>query len=452
MPLSASEVRLLDELEQQRQMAWVGDERLQSYYQGRQRVENLGMAIPQAMRAFTVIVNWPRVVVDTVVDRQQIKAMFLPGQEADDPTLRAIAEASNFTSHVRMFNRDRCVYGRGLMSVSANPRGGSPLIRVESPREMVARIDPTTETIAVAARFFGVDHNGMGPTHATLFLPDYTVWAMRGPGAPWVEYRRDQHRLGVVPVVMHLNRRLSTGWVGESQMKDVIPLTDSAVRALTNLQFTQEAHGAPRKWVTGATMQDFTDEDGKPAPAWEAYFDAIHILTKEGAKIGQLDAADLKNFETAVELYGKQAATVTGFPARYFGLHTANPPAEGAIYADEAQLVRSVEAQNDEVGTTLGWVGGLALRIATGSWVEGNRVRVEWHNPATPTIAQRMDAVVKAKQSGILSREGSWDELGWSPARKDRERAYFAAEANDPTLRLATSLLNGTAHAAAGNA
>lgn len=38
---------------------------------------------------------------------------------------------------------------------------------------------------------------------------------------------------------------------------------------------------------------------------------------------------------------------------------------------------------------------------------------------------------MKAKQAGIVSREGAWDELGWSEARKAKERAYFDAEADD---------------------
>ena len=215
-------------------------------------------------------------------------------------------------------------------------------------------------------------------------------------------------------------------------MTDIMPLMDAAARSLTNLQFAQEAHGIPRMWMTGVAKGDFIGADGQPIPQFEAYFDAIHTLTKSDAKIGQLTAADLKNFETALSIYGRQAAIVSGFPARYFGITTSNPATEGSIVADESTLIRSVESDNAEVGMTLGWVGALALRFATGEWTEGNRVRVEWHNPATPTIAQRMDATVKAHQSGILSREGAWDELGWSEARKAKERANFAAEAVDP--------------------
>jgi hypothetical protein len=236
-------------------------------------------------------------------------------------------------------------------------------------------------------------------------------------------------------VVVHLNRRMSGSWVGESQLTDIIPWADAAARTFTNLQFVIEAHGSPRKYMTGVEQKDFIGADGKPLPQWEAYFDAIHMLTNPQGKVGQLPAADVDNFERAIRMYGTQASIQTGFPARYFGVQTTNPPAEGAMHADEAQMVTRIESENVEVGTTLGWVGALALRFATGEWTPGNRVRVDWFDPATPTVSQREDALAKRRAAGVLSREGYWDELGWSEARKAKERAYFDAEAMDPLMQ-----------------
>lgn len=436
MALTRSERETLDVLRSQLSTTMFQDELLVRYYRGRQRVEQLGMAIPPSMRQFLVVVNWPRVLVDTIERRQKVRSLILPGEETADPRLREIWDASNLSAHLKMFNRDRLIYGRAFMSVGSNEDAPNlPLIRVESPREMTMLVDQRREVALAAARFYGSDVTGATPYYATLYLPEQTVWCVLD-GGQWVEIDRDAHGLGRVPVVMHLNRRMTGEWFGESEMTDIIPLTDAAARTLTNMQFAVESHGVPRMWMTGVAKGDFIGADGQPIPQWEAYYDAIHTLTKADAKIGQLSASDLKNFETALTLYGKQAATISGFPARYFGLHTTNPPAEGAIRADETQLVESVEAQNEEVGMTLGWVGALALRFATGQWVEGNRVRVDWHDPATPTVAQRMDALVKARSVGVLSREGFWDELGWSEARKAKERVYFEAEEQDPYLRL----------------
>ena len=91
--------------------------------------------------------------------------------------------------------------------------------------------------------------------------------------------------------------------------------------------------------------------------------------------------------------------------------------------------VRAVEADNEQVGMTIGWAGALALRFSTDEWVEGNRVRTDWFDPATPTVSQREDALAKRRASGVLSIEGYWDELGWSEARKAKEREYMRQEA-----------------------
>lgn len=406
------------------------------YYLGRQRVEQLGMAIPPQMRRFLVIANWCRVVVDTINSRQQVRAL-TAGSSAQDGQLRAIWDASNLSAHTSMFNADRMIYGRAFMSVGANEDDRSlPWVRVESPREMDAIIDVRREMVTSACRFYGWDDalalptttTSLSATKVTLYLPNVTVWAERDAVGSWVEVDRDEHRLGAVPVVMHLNRRLSGAWTGESQMSDVIPLVDASARSLTNMQFAQEAHGIPRMWMTGIAKGDFVGPDGKPIPQFEAYFDAIHMLTSKDAKVGQLTAADLKNFETTMSMYGTQASIVTGFPGRYFGLQTANPPAEGAIKADEAQLTRSVEEQNEQVGMTFGWAGSLALRFATG---ERARVHTTWFDPATPTVSQREDALAKRRAAGVLSREGYWDELGWDEARKAQEREYLRQEARE---------------------
>lgn len=454
MALTPSEVDLLRRLQLLHDATAYEDERLLRYYHGTQRIEQLGMAIPPSMRRFLVVVNWPRVVVDTTEHRQNVRSLVLPGEETADPQLRAIWDASNLDAHVKMFNRDRMIYGRSFMSVGTNELNGSlPLLRVESPREMTAIIDQRHEVVQAAARFYGTNETtGVGPTNVTLYLPNATIYAERdlAVGADWREVDRDDHRLGAVPVVMHLNRRMSGTWQGESQMSDIISLTDSAARTLTNLQFAIEAHGVPRKFMVGVEQKDFIDKDGQPLPQWEAYFDAVHMLTNPNGKVGQLPAADVGNFVSAVELYGKLASTVTGFPARYFGLQTVNPPAEGAMKADEAQMVQSVEGQNTEVGMTLGWVGALALRFATGQWVKGNRVRVDWFDPSTPTVSQREDALAKRRAAGVLSREGYWDELGWSEARKAKERAYFAAEEADPFLNRILQDVTGATPAPSG--
>ena len=438
MALTPSEISLIEELKENHDNRFSVDEQFYRYYHLKQRIEQLGMAIPPTMRNFLVVANWPRVVVRTISSRQRLRALILPGEETADPQLRAIWDASNLSAHTKMLRRDTLICGRGFMSVGTNEKNRElPIVRVESPREMEALIDTRREEMVAAARFYGKDANGDGPTNITLYLPEQTIWVAKDARGRWVEIDRDSHGLGAVPIVMHLNERMSGAFEGESELTDIIGLTDSVARSLTNMQFAQEAHGVPSVWMTGVAKGDFTASDGSPLSQFDAYYDVIKMLTNPAAKVGQLSGADLKNFETAMKVYGTQAAVSYGFPARYFGITTTNPPAEGAIRADEIELINGVEDKNEAEGMVLGWMGALAYRFATGTWVEGNRVRADYFDPGTPTVAQRADALSKLRSTGDISREGMWDELQWSEARKAKERQYLAAERamnTDPTL------------------
>lgn len=441
MALTDSEGDLLNRLQRGQVRRHRKDLLNERFREGEARIEHLGMAIPPEMRRFMVFINWCDTLVTSHTDRQQARSILLPGEENTDPDLRGIWDGSNMDTQLSMFSDDSWTYGRSFFSVGTNEDDETrPLIRAESPLEMSANVDVRRQVMTAAARFF---KNEANVSSAVLYLPDVSVWVERKNGK-WAEIDRDEHDLGAVPVVMHLHRRRSGRWVGKPGIGIILPLVESVTRTMTNMQFGQEAAGIPRMWMTGVAAGDFVDKQGKPIPKFEAYWNAIHTLTNAGAKVGQLDAADLKNFETAVNVNGKLAASLTGLPADYFGITTSNPSGEGAIRANEARLIRSVERFNSQVGDPLGWTMALALRMAYGEVVPGNQIKIDWFDPATPTVAQRMDAVTKAKATGILSREGSWDELGWSEARKAKERAYFAAEreeATDPTLeRVAASL------------
>lgn len=443
MAVTPREIDVLDELYAQRQANWAVDERHARYYRLQHALVQLGMAIPPSMRDFVVMSNWARVVVRTIASRQRVRGLFLPGESKADDQLLQIWNDNNMTSQMKMLRKDRYIFGRAFISAGLRERGSNaPLLRVESPREIEAKVDNRSGDMEAAARFYApVQRHAAAsaqsglmpttPTHITLYMPDYTKRLVLDRGR-WHELDSQAHHLGAVPMIMDLNEQMTGPIAGESELTDIIPLMDSTARSLTNLQFAQEAHGIPRMWMSGVDKKDFVDPvSGKMIPMFEAYFDAIHMLKETGAKVGQLTAADLKNFETALTVYGKQASTVYGFPARYFGIESSIPATEGAVIADEIQLVQSVEDKNEDEATTVGWAGGLAYRLATGKWVEGNRIRADHFDPATPTIAQREDALMKRRSQGVLSREGYWDELGWSEERKQRERAYLEKEARE---------------------
>lgn len=444
MPLTDEETAVVSRLSKAHDGLAANDELLDAYYEGAQRLQQIGIAVPPELRHFETVVNWPRLVVDSLEERCDVKSFIRGGSDTADSGLREGWDANNLDSEFHLTFLDMLVYGRGFLSVGTNEDDpGQPLVSVESPRELVVDIDTRTRRVRSALRRSGGDDKNR-PKFATLYTPTQTVWVESvGPTGSqvWDVVDRDVHNIGRVPVVPFFNRRRSGRWEGVSEIVDAIPLTDSAARSLTNLQIAAELHSVPQKWVMGMSKGDFVDPTtGRPKPEWEAYYGAIWANQNKDVKVGQFEASDLKNFHETVEHYASILAGLYGLPMRYFGLNTANPPSADGIRADEARLVKRAERKMSTVGDQLGRTMAMYERFRTGRWPEsGDRIKVEWHDASTPTYAAKVDGIQKLTGGQpVLSREGGWDELGWSDARKDRERAYMAQEASDPILERLT--------------
>lgn len=458
MPLTSDERTMIVRLQAKLGQLSTADRLNDSYYDGAQRLEHLGLAVPPELRRFTTIVNWPRLVVDAIEERCDVKSFIRGGDDVADAELREAWDVNNMDSEFSLAAIDSLVIGRGFISVGTNEDDREhPIIAVESPHEMVVDIDPRTRRVLRALKVYGADYDGAAPNtaasgmpapkFATLMLPNETIWCeLSGiPGAAWSEVDRDRHNLGRVPVVPLFNRRRSGRWFGVSEIEDAKTLTDAAARSLTNLQIAGETHSVPQKWVLGMSKGDFVDASGDPIPAWESYFSAIWANQNKDAKVGQFMASDLRNFHETITLYSGLIAGMYGLPVRYFGQNTANPPSADGIRADEARLIKRAERKMSSWGDQIGRVAAMYLRFRDGAWPEsGDRIKVEWHDAATPTYAAKVDGIQKLTGGKpILSQEGGWDELGWTDARKMRERSYLEAEASDPALeRLTRELMD----------
>lgn len=400
------------------------------YYRGLQNIGNLGISVPPDVQPFAFPLNWCRTYIDVLEERMDVRLILRQGTGVEDAELRRDWEANDLGTESQMAHRDLLVYGRAFISVAADPAGGRPRIRVESPRDMAAEVDSLTREMVGALRLYR-DELGYAD-HMTLYLPDSTVMIDRKAGK-WDAVQRIKHGLGRVPVVMMLNRRQTGRWTGETQMSDLRPIVDMGGRVMLQLQLAMETVASPQKIAVGVKTEDFKRPDGTPVTdVWEQYLGAVWALTSEQAKVTQLDGASLTNFHDTIKMLAEQASTVTGLPVRMMGQSSANPPAEGAIRADESRLVRQVERVNSVAGAGWAWALGIAERIRTRSWASDGLISLEWHNPGTPTVAQRADYIQKLTGGlPVLSQRGGMNEIGWSQPRIDQELKWMAGESED---------------------
>lgn len=434
---------------------------LEKYRDAEQRLKHMGLALPPELRRFETVINVPGMACRETAGRQELKSFerldyaYSEGERprarkarlAASVTLQEGWEYNNLGSQQVITHMDCRTFGRTFVSVGTNKEEPEqPIVKNESPRGLGYIVDDYRSVLGAVFRQYRTPQafGATATTLGTLYLPDSTLWLEMTKGG-WVVLERDDHKLGAVPIVMFINQPWKRA--GRSEMQDVIGKTDAIARMITNMQATGETLALPHRWVSGVGKEDFVDQNGKPVPAWEAYMTAIRAFTSPDAKAGTFDTAQLSNFNDAVNNMLAWCATELGLPTRYAGQQTVNPATEGAIVADEFRLIKRVELMNRFDGDSWGWVMGLRERFRTGVWPRKNAIRAVWHNPATPTYSQRADAIVKLMSGAtpILSREGAWDELGWSEERKARERANFAKQdaALNPDAALAAKLAAG---------
>lgn len=445
MALSDDDRALLRRLQLQLQQQRPELERLDRYYEGEQRLQSLGIAVPPQLERFVTIVNWPAITVDSIEQRLDVEGFRIgaappaddvdpagplpvldpdQGEDADDD-LWELWQANDLDEESQQGQHEAIALSRAYSCVGTrsldDPDPDFPLITVESPFEMTHLADPRTRQVMAALKL--TPAVGTVREQATLYLPGATRWLERS-GRGWTEVERDEHGVEVPLVTPLVNRPRLRRRGGASEMRDVIGLTDAACRALTNAQVATEVLAVPQRYVLGAAPEDFVDADGKPVPAWEAYYSAVWALQNDQAKVGQFDAADLSNFVKIVDHYANLVSGVSGLPTRFYGQYTTNPPSEGSIVADESRLIMNAYRKQRAFGGSWERTIRLARRVQDGGWDPRlRRLETLWRSPETPTQAQLADAVVKLRGANLLPDEAAWEELGYSATRRRQLRA-----------------------------
>lgn len=430
---------------QQLQMQQPSYDLLNKYYEGEQALKQIGLAIPQSLQRFTVLVNWPRVVADARVDRLNLMGFRVGDNRQLSDMVWNLWKASGLTED-ESATLDFEIFGRSFKIVSRQP-DGSTLIDTVSPDDVIVHRDPISGVVDCAYRQVRDESQAMEHVVLRIFWTATDEWSW---DEAWNLTGHNSNPAGMVPVVpAYRNWRSAIpryeSWPrmqGVSAIKDVIAVTDSAARDLTNAQIAQETLAVPQRGVIGASQGDFVDKQGKPLPVWKAYFGSIWALTNQNAKTFQFSSADMGNFQKMLETYARQASSVSGLPPNYFGLAADDAASADAIRSREAKLVKSIERDQRALGDQAREVMRVAVALNGADPKIMDSCQALWLDPATPTVAQQADAVSKlyATTDGLghplISRETAWEQLGWSQEQIEREKARIAEQDADDDASL----------------
>ena len=405
--------------------------RLWSYYNAQARDMAIGIATPPQLRKLLAQVGIPRIYVSAIAER-----LILEGFQRGDSTpsgddeLWAWYRANSLDSQMVNQVTDSLVYGRSYITISApteedeaNPLRvpDIPVIKVESPRGLFAKIDPRTGEVLWAVRKVLDDSNQVAS--ATLYFPDRTEYYLRDQGQLKVA-ETVQHGLGVVPVVPVVRRSNSADLYGTSIITEEIQsVTDAASRILMNMQATSELMATPQRVIFGASANEIKGDTKSPL---ELYINSYIAIEDPQGKVAQLNAAELRNFTEAIDQLLRMAAVYTGLPPSYLSSSSDNPASAEAIRAAETRLVRTCESLTVQFGDAWERAMRVAL-LVMGRQLSLDDFRMEalWRDPSTPTVAAIADATAKkyANGAGFITKEQARIDAGYSPEQRRRMEA-----------------------------
>ncbi|MGO3069054.1 phage portal protein [Corynebacterium casei] len=304
---------------------------------------------------------------------------------------------------------------------------GRPVVTGESARHMAVERDPITNSVVEAVkRWQAVDANGVvTEDHVVHYTRTRIVHLSRTKTEGKLTFRSAvDNPLGIVPVVPLINIERVGDQVGGSVIDDLAPLVDALNKLIVDMLVASEATSKPKRFATGVVLEDddeggfiadegFSVDDNEPeilddAPGVKAPFkdsDGMWVSEQSEAKFGQLPGADLKGYQTAVDIIVQQIMAVTSLPAHMVGITTANPSTAEALRASEVSLSDNAKDRLKVINRPLEWAIRLLVAIAQG--VHPNRVTVdlEWEDTATRSIAQEADAASKLRNEEVISED-----------------------------------------------
>jgi hypothetical protein len=314
------------------------------------------------------------------------------------------------------------------------------LIRYESPLQVYAEKDLYTGQIRAALRRWSDDAiqygwmggvmypgavTGMVTNYATLYLPDHTSHYQMSAGK-WGLVDRDDHKLGVVPLVPLVHKATLANWRGRSVLHKILPLSHAANKIATDMMVAGEFVAIPLRGMFGVGPEDLTDEQGNTVTAMQAIMNHLMLIKDAdgSAKTFEFASAQLSNFTTVLNQLAQITASIAGLPPHFLGMTTDNPASADAIRSSENRLIKRAERCQRPFGGAHEQTMRLVRRFQSGEFDPTLKaLETIWRDPSTPTIAQMADAATKKYQAGVITLRQAREDCRYSDAQIKRMEA-----------------------------
>jgi len=438
--LSHDEQNTLDKLLRQYVQKLTRNRLRQTYYDHKNLLKDLGIAIPPDMVDIDMVLGWPAKAVDGLARRNKLDGFVIPGGSSLDMGIDAMWNANSMDVEAPQAHTSAYIHSCAFVATTkGDVDSGEPdvLITTRSAMSGTALWDRRRRRISAMLAIVDTSEDGL-PTLVVMYLPDVVI-TMTKYTIGWHVDRR-KHGLKRVPVELLVHKPHLERPFGSSRIsRPVMALADAALRTAVRMEVSAEFYSSPQRWIMGADEAMFVDENGKLKSQWQAIMGRLWAAGRnedgELPQVGTFAASSPQPHSDQLRTYATLFSGETTIPVGSLGVVQDNPSSAEAIHAAKEDLLIEAEYCNQGFGTT--WVKA----VLTGLQIKENRdeipdewrtLRAKWRNPATMSQASAGDFVVKLlqaypelKNSAVGLEMMGWDETTVARAMADMQRAQL---------------------------
>ena len=421
------------------------------YYDHKNALRDLGIAIPPSLRTVETVVGWPAKSVDVLARRVYLEGFYLAGGGEVAPLgVDVLVDENRILTEFPQATTSALIHSAAFLTVTAGDvAAGEPeaIVMARSAQYATGIWDARRRGLSSGLSIVSVDKTDT-PDHMVLYLPNRAV-IIRKDGARW-DLRQSVHDLGIPMEPMPFRPELDRPFGHSRISRAVMALTDSAVRTLLRTEVSAEFFAAPQRYALGADGETFIDADGAPIPAWQAIIGRLLAIGRDEdgnvPTVGQFAQQSMAPHIEQMRSLASLLAAESDLMPDTLGVIQDNPSSAEAIDARKEELRLTAESCISTFGGALERTMRRALRTIDDSpaaRAEYARLRSRFRNPATPSMAAAADATVKLVGAGVLSptSEVTYDGMNFT----EDQRETLRAEARQAR---STSLIAGLASAA----
>lgn len=431
-----------------------------TYYEFKQGLKDLGIAIPPHLTDVETVVGWPAKAVDSMARRTVLEGFTrADGGDTDDLGLGSVWDENHMDSVVPQTNTSALIHSCAFGFVTAGDvEAGEPeaLITTRSAEWATGIWDSRLRRLRSALSILSTNQYGQ-IDHMVMYKPGLAI-IMRRNGQLW-DVRQVSHDMGV-PVELFPYRPSLDRPFGASRIsRPVMALTDSAVRTLLRTEVSAEFFNAPRAYALGADEDAFVDKDGNPMSGWQVMLGRLLALSRDEngdlPQVGQFTQQSMEPNMAQLRMLAQSFSAETSLPLRSLGVVGDNPESEGAILEANEELSLEIgHWENASLGPAWRRLATHALRVIDDSPAAREAyasLRPRWRNQESATRAAQADAFTKVAQAvpDLSATEVGLEMAGMSVNQIERFMSERRRISGQQTLAAIAAIGEGSAEAAA---